>query len=124
MSRHRYVKNIDIHEELDDDAISDGGDDLSPEDHERMQDGLEQVRATLGSEEHSGISDHDIQDALYYYEFDIQQSINWLLEDQERKNVAKQRKGKLAYLTGGSSLSSASFHLYLLLYVLSLLHWR
>lgn len=46
---------------------------------ERMQDGLEQVRATLGSEEHSGISDHDIQDALYYYEFDIQQSINWLL---------------------------------------------
>jgi len=32
MSRHRHVRNINIHDELDDDALSDGGEHhMSPE---------------------------------------------------------------------------------------------
>lgn len=31
MSRHRHVRNINIHDELNDDALSDGGDDMTPQ---------------------------------------------------------------------------------------------
>ena len=83
-------------EELQDDALSDGGeDDLSPEDHgiyarfiqpdclaysvtERLNNGWEQIRAMMGDEEQSGITDSEIKDTLYHYYFDVQQSLNWL----------------------------------------------
>ncbi|KAI0370154.1 hypothetical protein BV20DRAFT_299766 [Pilatotrama ljubarskyi] len=80
MSRHRFVRNIDIHEELEDDAISDGGeDDLSPEDYDRMMDGLEHIRATLGDEKQSALTDQEIKDSLYEYYFDVEQAIADLL---------------------------------------------
>lgn len=76
---------------------------------ETMMDGLEEVRVVIGSQEHSGITDRDIQDTLHYYQYDVQQSVNWLLgirqpygiypvltgatEEQQRKQVAKERKG-------------------------------
>ncbi|KAL6298108.1 hypothetical protein BKA93DRAFT_92820 [Sparassis latifolia] len=93
MSRHRFVRNIDVREELVDDALSDGGEDeLDTADYDRMMDGLEQVRATLGSEEETGVNDRDIKDTLYYYHFDVRRSIDWLLEEQGRKNAAMERK--------------------------------
>ncbi|KAF9815536.1 hypothetical protein IEO21_04536 [Rhodonia placenta] len=93
MSRHRFVRNINVNEELQEDVLSDGGeDDLSPAEYETMMDGLEEVRVVIGSQEHSGITDRDIQDTLHYYQYDVQQSVNWLLEEQQRKQVAKERK--------------------------------
>ncbi|KAI0650146.1 hypothetical protein C8Q79DRAFT_1006444 [Trametes meyenii] len=93
MSRHRFVRNININEELEDDAISDGGeDDLSPEDYERMMDGLEHIRATLGDERHTALTDQDIKDSLYEYYFDVEQAIADLLEKQERKFAARERQ--------------------------------
>ncbi|CCM03373.1 uncharacterized protein FIBRA_05503 [Fibroporia radiculosa] len=93
MSRHRFVRNINVHEELEEDVLSDGGDDeLSPEEHEHMMNCLEQIRATIGTAEQSGISDTEIQDTLYYYQYNVERSINWLYEEQGRKNVAKERK--------------------------------
>ncbi|KAI0356515.1 hypothetical protein OH77DRAFT_1535381 [Trametes cingulata] len=93
MSRHRFVRNIDIHEELEDDAISDGGeDDLSPEDYDRMMDGLEHIRATLGDERQSALTDQEIKDSLYEYYFDVEQAISDLLEKQERKFAARERQ--------------------------------
>ncbi|OBZ76119.1 HBS1-like protein [Grifola frondosa] len=93
MSRHRFVRNIDIGEELEDDALSDGADDdLSPEDYEQMINGLEQIRTTIGSAEESGLSDADIKEALYHYYFDVQRSVAWLLEEQDRKIAARDRR--------------------------------
>ncbi|KAI0824665.1 hypothetical protein BC628DRAFT_1410793 [Trametes gibbosa] len=93
MSRHRFVRNLDINEELDDDYISDGGDDdLNPEDYERMMDGLEHIRATLGDEHQSGLTDKDIKDSLYEYYFDVEQAIADLLEKQDRKFAARERQ--------------------------------
>lgn len=40
--------------------------------------GMEQCRATLGSEQHSGFDDAAIRDTLYHYYFDVEQSLNWL----------------------------------------------
>ncbi|KAH9894386.1 hypothetical protein C8Q73DRAFT_745894 [Cubamyces lactineus] len=93
MSRHRFVRNIDIHEELEDDAISDEGeDDLSPEDYERMMDGLEQIRATLGDERQSALTDEDIKASLYEYYFNVEQAIEDLLEKQARRFAARERQ--------------------------------
>ncbi|KZT12883.1 uncharacterized protein LAESUDRAFT_19736 [Laetiporus sulphureus 93-53] len=95
MSRHRYVRNIDINEELEEDVLSDGGEEeLFPEEYEQLMRGLEQVRVTLGSEEQSDISDEDIKDALSYYNYDVHQSVNWLLEEQEKRKAARERKGE------------------------------
>lgn len=37
------------------------------------------VRTTIGSESLSGITDYDIKDTLYHYDFDIEHSVAWLL---------------------------------------------
>ncbi|PIL36877.1 hypothetical protein GSI_00567 [Ganoderma sinense ZZ0214-1] len=93
MSRHRYVRNIDINEEMEDDVVSDGGyDDLSPEDHERMMNGLEHIRNMIGDAEASKLSDEDIAEALYHFYFDVEQATAWLLEEQERRLAAQARK--------------------------------
>ncbi|KAH9938502.1 uncharacterized protein B0H18DRAFT_17490 [Fomitopsis serialis] len=63
MSRHRFVRNINVQEELEDDYASDGGEaDMDPEEYEQMMEGLERVRITLGSPEQSGLSDQEIKD--------------------------------------------------------------
>ncbi|RPD66692.1 hypothetical protein L226DRAFT_115691 [Lentinus tigrinus ALCF2SS1-7] len=94
MSRHRFVRNIDINEEMEDDVISDGGEyeDLSQEDYDQMISGLEQIRRMLGDENHSRLTDADIKQALYHYYFDIEQATNWLLEEQNRRLAAEARK--------------------------------
>ncbi|KAI0722178.1 hypothetical protein C8T65DRAFT_134547 [Cerioporus squamosus] len=81
MSRHRFVRNIDINEELEEDAISDGGEyeDLDQEDYDQMINGLEQIRRMLGDEDHSRLTDADIKDALYHYYLDVDKATNWLL---------------------------------------------
>lgn len=43
---------------------------------------MEQVRATVGPVEQSGISDQEIKDTLYHYYYDIQQSLNWLFGER------------------------------------------
>ncbi|KAF8165067.1 hypothetical protein B0H34DRAFT_793499 [Crassisporium funariophilum] len=111
MSRHREVRNLNIHDELNDDALSDGGEeDLTHEQqglHEdtllasvraeivqaQMSDGLEQVRLVIGNEDTSDLSDKSIKDALWEYYFDVEKTVTWALEETERRQVAKERKG-------------------------------
>ncbi|TCD66818.1 Hsp70 suppressor, GTPase facilitates ribosomal subunit dissociation [Steccherinum ochraceum] len=94
MSRHRDVRNMNVHEEMQDDYYSDGAeDDLSPEDYERLMDGMEMVRETIGPVGQSGITEADIKDTLYHYDFDVEHSVAWLLEEQERRFVAQERRG-------------------------------
>ncbi|KAI0347452.1 hypothetical protein BDW22DRAFT_525378 [Trametopsis cervina] len=93
MSRHRIVRNMNIEEELNDEAFSDGGeDDLTQEDYDRLVQGLEQIRAAVGPAEQSGMSDQQIKETLHYYYFDVNESLNWLLEQQGRKRAAEERR--------------------------------
>lgn len=48
-------------------------------DAEQMMEGLEQVRIAIGSPEQSGISDQEVKDALYYYQYDIDKSVDYLI---------------------------------------------
>lgn len=87
---------IDINtDELDDDALSDGGDaELTPEQQglnkialfaslhaehtqAQMNYALEQVRIVLGNEDVSGFSDNSIKDALWEYYFDVEKTVAW-----------------------------------------------
>lgn len=44
-----------------------------------MQAGLESVKAVIGNEETSGLSDGTLRDALWEYYFDIERTIQWAI---------------------------------------------
>lgn len=89
MSRHKLVKGLDIDEELDvydgaeDDLYADGeGEELAPEDKEHLRRGTTEVRNTLGPD--FPVTDTEIQDSLYYYYYDVQKTVHYLLSMCQR----------------------------------------
>ncbi|KIY45914.1 hypothetical protein FISHEDRAFT_48274 [Fistulina hepatica ATCC 64428] len=92
MSRHRYVRNMNLQEEMDDDALSDGGDDMTPEQQEQMEKALDHVRQIIGDEATSGLSDNVIRDVLWDEYFDVEKTLDWCFEEQRRKKAADERK--------------------------------
>jgi len=92
MSRHRFVRNLDLDEERDDGALSDGGDDITPEQYAQLEAGLESVRGMIGPEEQSGFTDSYIRDTLWDYNFDVEETLSLLAEVQDRKIAARERK--------------------------------
>ncbi|KAI6122791.1 HBS1 N-terminus-domain-containing protein [Pisolithus croceorrhizus] len=92
MSRHRLVRNINIQDELDDDALSDGGDEVTDEQYAQLESGLTHVRAVMGDEAISALDDGVIKDALWEHYFDVEKAVAWLYEEQERRIAAKERK--------------------------------
>ncbi|KAG8532695.1 uncharacterized protein KY384_002572 [Bacidia gigantensis] len=80
MSRHKFVKALNLDDELDeyDGALDeDVQDEYSPEDKEQLRRGTVQVRQTLGLE--FPASDREIEDSLYYYYYDVSKTVNYLL---------------------------------------------
>ncbi|KIJ19883.1 hypothetical protein PAXINDRAFT_166094 [Paxillus involutus ATCC 200175] len=92
MSRHRLVRNINIQDELNDDALSEEGEDMTDEQHAQMESAYEHIRAILGDEAVSGLDEGFIKDTLWQFYFDIEKSISWLYDEQERRAAAKERK--------------------------------
>ncbi|KAJ7228960.1 hypothetical protein GGX14DRAFT_346787 [Mycena pura] len=94
VARHRNFDNMDINGQLDDDeALSDGGDDyISPEHQALLNDGLDRVRETIGDEDNTGLSDTAIKGFLWNCYFDIEKTVQWAIEEQERAHEAQQRK--------------------------------
>ncbi|KAJ4472184.1 hypothetical protein J3R30DRAFT_3709634 [Lentinula aciculospora] len=95
MSRHRYVKNLNIADELDDDALSDGVDEeeMTAEQQLKMNDVLEEIRNVIGEEEISGLPDSEIKETIWYYNFGISESIHWCLDQQEKRRAVQERQG-------------------------------
>ncbi|KAF9096396.1 HBS1-like protein [Mortierella sp. GBA35] len=88
MSRHRIVRNLDL-----DDVLDDGYDDddyaeeqpMTAEEQAQMADATEDVKAMLGN---AKVSIKEIQDALWYYYFDIDQAAVYLLDELAKKQKA------------------------------------
>ncbi|KFY38386.1 hypothetical protein V494_04378 [Pseudogymnoascus sp. VKM F-4513 (FW-928)] len=105
MSRHKIVKNMDLDDEMDDydggeDYADDGAEELTEEDKESMRVGTIAVREALG-EDVPGITDKDIQEALWHYFYDVEKSVNYLLTSRTaKKDTEKKKKAK-----GGSLFS-------------------
>ncbi|SCV71973.1 BQ2448_4667 [Microbotryum intermedium] len=100
-SRHRAVKQLDLAEQLDDDAIDSGGEedyDMDDEQYAQMESGLSAVQNLLGPD--TPISDKEIRDSLWDSFFDIDGTVTYLLDEQHKREAAKAR-------TEGEPTSSA-----------------
>ncbi|CAE6456589.1 unnamed protein product [Rhizoctonia solani] len=95
MSRHRDVRNLNIHDELAEDDIEDTYDEdeeMTDEQKDQMATGLAQVRSVLGDKDESGIDDKQIKDALWDSYFDVQGTISWLLDQRAKQAAAAAKK--------------------------------
>ncbi|KAI9298597.1 hypothetical protein K502DRAFT_334134 [Neoconidiobolus thromboides FSU 785] len=91
MSRHRDVRNLDIDEILEeDDYYDEEVPALSAEDEGKMRLGVESVYTILG--EDVELNRDIIEETLWYYYFDIEASVDYLLK--EISNKKKQDKKK------------------------------
>ncbi|KAK6507867.1 Hsp70 suppressor, GTPase facilitates ribosomal subunit dissociation [Arthrobotrys musiformis] len=96
MSRHKMVRTMNLVDELDD---YDGEDDyyeeeeegMSSDDKARMADGLRRVREVIGSDVPS-ITNEKIEETLWYYYFDVEKSITYLLNQVGATEKKKQKK--------------------------------
>ncbi|RVD89605.1 uncharacterized protein DFL_000607 [Arthrobotrys flagrans] len=96
MSRHKIIRTMNLADELDD---FDGEDDYYEEEEEgmssadkaRMADGLRRVREVIGSDVPS-LTDEKIEETLWYYYFDVERSITYLLNQVGASEKKKQKK--------------------------------
>lgn len=81
MSRHQAVRNLDYEEVLDEYEGNDegeyGGDGLSAEDRVALAEGTAEVQRFLGVEA-SKVTAEQIQEALWYYYYDLDKSVAYL----------------------------------------------
>ncbi|TFY80062.1 hypothetical protein EWM64_g3954 [Hericium alpestre] len=98
---------MDLADERDDGALSDGGEaDMSPEERAQMNDALDKIRRILGSEQQSGFTDSFIEETLYDCYFDVDQSVEWLLEERARQGLPPLPEDDL----GASGIAGARMH--------------
>ncbi|KAG2202155.1 hypothetical protein INT46_005793 [Mucor plumbeus] len=84
MSRHRAVRNLDIDDILDEDEYESEYDEnqideteISNEDLDKLDDGLAYVYSIIG--EDTILTAKEIKEALWYYYFDREETIDWAL---------------------------------------------
>ncbi|KAI7870745.1 P-loop containing nucleoside triphosphate hydrolase protein [Spinellus fusiger] len=95
MSRHRAVRNLDIDDVLDEGDYEDDLDEaqMSAEDLDALEDGLIYVYSVVG--EDIPMTNVEIKEALWYYYFDREETVKWVL-DQVSKAKAKAAKVETA----------------------------
>ncbi|EPB86051.1 hypothetical protein HMPREF1544_07127 [Mucor circinelloides 1006PhL] len=97
MSRHRAVRNLDIDDILDEDEYESEYDenqldeaDISNEDLDKLEDGLAYVYSVIG--EDTILTATEIKEALWYYYFDREETINWALEKIAKEKALEEKK--------------------------------
>ncbi|KAK4517031.1 uncharacterized protein ATC70_000359 [Mucor velutinosus] len=97
MSRHRAVRNLDIDDILDEDEYESEYDEnhfdeteISNEDLDKLEDGLAYVYSVIG--EDTILTATEIKEALWYYYFDREETINWTLEKIAKEKALEEKK--------------------------------
>ncbi|KAF9189708.1 HBS1-like protein [Haplosporangium sp. Z 767] len=87
MSRHRNVRNLDIDDVMDDGYDEDDYDEntMTAEEQVQMANATDEVITMLGD---SKVSTREIQDALWYYYFDVDQTVVYLIDELAKKQKA------------------------------------
>ena len=76
MSRHRFVKNLDLDDELDDfEGEEDNDDDYDPNEDPQMREGLIRAREVLEND----FTDREIQESLWHTYYDVEKTVDYLL---------------------------------------------
>jgi len=61
-----------------------------------MDSGLDHVRSLLGDAGTSDLTDKQIKDSLWYYYFDAEKTVAWLIEEKEKAaKKAEKKNGEL-----------------------------
>ncbi|KAI8050441.1 HBS1 N-terminus-domain-containing protein [Syncephalis plumigaleata] len=90
MSRHRNIRNLTADAEYDNDYDEEYGDEyeevpeLTDEQEEDMQLAMVKVRSLL--DDSTAFTDAKIRETLWYYYFDVDQAVDWLLQEQAKMN--------------------------------------
>lgn len=70
-----------------------------------MDSGFDHVRSLLGDFATSDLTDKQIKDSLWYYYFDADKTVAWLLEEKEKAvKKAEKKNGKLRFLSVSFSI--------------------
>ncbi|WWD09904.1 hypothetical protein V865_008033 [Kwoniella europaea PYCC6329] len=83
MSRHRFVRNMD----LDDEMNEEEEEGYSQEEQAQMASAMPIARNAL-KDIKPPISDDAIADSLWHYWFDVEKAVHWLRQDHEKKGEA------------------------------------
>ena len=76
MSRHRFIKNLDLDDELDDfEGEEDNDADYDPNEDPQMRESLAQARTVLESD----FTDREIQESLWHTYYDVDKTVDYLL---------------------------------------------
>jgi elongation factor 1 alpha-like protein len=118
MSRHRAVRNLNLEDELDDDADFGGEEkqyeDISEEDRLQLEDALAQLSSLIGTPgDGSGFTEREMKDSLWDSYFDVDQALNGLVEERSKRE-AKEKKKAGEYYSSISPLSCSRFSFCLL----------
>ncbi|EPS41099.1 hypothetical protein H072_4950 [Dactylellina haptotyla CBS 200.50] len=114
MSRHKIIRTMNLADELDDydgeeDYYEEEDQGMSPEDKAKMVDGLRRVREVLGDDVPS-LTNERIEETLWYYYFDVEKSITYLLNQAGTTEKKKQKKAVAAESKVRHTSSPASRH--------------
>ncbi|KAK6346609.1 Hsp70 suppressor, GTPase facilitates ribosomal subunit dissociation [Orbilia brochopaga] len=95
MSRHKIVRTMNLADELDDydgdEYYEDENEGMSPADKAKMADGLRRIREVIGDDV-PAITNDKIEETLWYYYFDVERSITYLLNSVGATEKKKQKK--------------------------------
>ncbi|KAI7888654.1 uncharacterized protein EV154DRAFT_566141 [Mucor mucedo] len=97
MSRHRAVRNLDIDDILDEEEYESEYDEntideteMSNEDLDKLDDGLAYIHSIIG--EDSFLTAKEIKEALWYYFFDKEETLEWALDKIEKQKAIEDKK--------------------------------
>lgn len=95
MSRHRNVRNLDIDDVLDEaDPYEDESEPITDEQREQLATGVARVQSVLDGVE---IPRAEIEETLWYYYFDVEKSIEYLLSQHSKAKTPTPKKGKFVF---------------------------
>ncbi|KAL8969217.1 MAG: hypothetical protein Q9183_002103 [Haloplaca sp. 2 TL-2023] len=112
MSRNKSLKTIDLDDELDDydgteyDEDYDPADEVTAEERARLQEGVGRVRFVLGPSVH--VDDKDIEDSLWHYYYDVDKTVNYILQQHAPPAAKKAKKKNSKESVVGKSAGSPS----------------
>ncbi|CAG8519580.1 14783_t:CDS:10 [Dentiscutata erythropus] len=95
MSRHRNIRKLNVAEIFEEEYEYEeeyGGEnfEMTLKHKKQMEEGKTKIKSVIGQVE--GITDKDIEDTLWYYYFDTEKTINWLLDKAHKAQSRKQKQ--------------------------------
>ncbi|CAG8580917.1 7997_t:CDS:10, partial [Dentiscutata heterogama] len=97
MSRHRNIRKLNVAEIFEEEYEYEeeyGGEnfEMTLKHKKQMEEGKIKVKSVIGQVE--GVTDKDIEDTLWYYYFDTEKTINWLLDKVHKAQSRKQKQSQ------------------------------